>query len=156
MKANIAAFHAGWNSGETTEAFSVRYEVKPAALAPGTYRNITGNAALADGLIAGSQLSGLALFLGSYPITPASDILHELAKQKRFGVRTFQAEDEIAGVGAALGAAFGGSLGVTTTSGPGMLLKEETIGLGCRRSCCGWCPARAVWSTGSAASRRPT
>jgi 2-oxoglutarate ferredoxin oxidoreductase subunit alpha len=130
MKANIAAFHAGWNFGETTEAFSVKYEVKPAKLKPGTYRNITGNTALAYGLIAGSQLSGLPLFLGSYPITPASDILHELAKQKRFGVRTFQAEDEIAGVGAALGASFGGSLGVTTTSGPGMLLKEETIGLG--------------------------
>ncbi len=130
MKANIAAFHAGWNFGETTEAFSVKYEVKPATLKPGTYRNITGNTALAYGLIAGSQLSGLPLFLGSYPITPASDILHELAKQKRFGVRTFQAEDEIAGVGAALGASFGGSLGVTTTSGPGMLLKEETIGLG--------------------------
>jgi 2-oxoglutarate ferredoxin oxidoreductase subunit alpha len=130
MKANIAAFHAGWNFGETTEAFSVRYEVKPATLKPGTYRNITGNTALSYGLIAGSQLSGLPLFLGSYPITPASDILHELAKQKRFGVRTFQAEDEIAGVGAALGASFGGSLGVTTTSGPGMLLKEETIGLG--------------------------
>ena len=130
MKANIAAFHAGWNFGETTEAFSVRYEVKPATLDPGTYRNITGNTALSYGLIAGSQLSGLPLFLGSYPITPASDILHELAKQKRFGVRTFQAEDEIAGVGAALGAAFGGALGVTTTSGPGILLKEETIGLG--------------------------
>ena len=99
MKANIAAFHAGWNFGETTEAFSVRYEVKPATLAPGRYRNITGNTALSYGLIAGSQLSGLPLFLGSYPITPASDILHELAKQKRFGVRTFQAEDEIAGVG---------------------------------------------------------
>jgi 2-oxoglutarate ferredoxin oxidoreductase subunit alpha len=130
MKANIAAFQAGWNFGETTEAFSVRYEVKPATLAPGTYRNITGNTALAYGLIAASQLSGLPLFLGSYPITPASDILHELAKQKKFGVRTFQAEDEIAGVGAALGAAFGGSLGVTTTSGPGMTLKAETIGLG--------------------------
>ena len=129
MKANIAAFQAGWNFGETTEAFSVRYEVKPATLAPGTYRNITGNTALACGLIAASELSGLPLFLGSYPITPASDILHELAKQKRFGVRTFQAEDEIAGVGAALGAAFGGALGVTTTSGPGMTLKAETIGL---------------------------
>jgi len=130
MKANIAAFHAGWNFGETTEAFSVKYEVKPAPLARGTYRNITGNTALAYGLIAGAELSGLPLFLGSYPITPASDILHELAKQKRFGVRTFQAEDEIAGVGAALGASFGGSLGVTTTSGPGILLKAETIGLG--------------------------
>jgi 2-oxoglutarate ferredoxin oxidoreductase subunit alpha len=129
MKANIAAFQAGWNYGETTESFAVRYEVKPAALRPGTYRNITGNTALAYGLIAASQLSGLPLFLGSYPITPASDILHELSKHKRFGVRTFQAEDEIAGVGAALGAAFGGSLAVTTTSGPGLILKAETVGL---------------------------
>jgi 2-oxoglutarate ferredoxin oxidoreductase subunit alpha len=129
MKANIAAFQAGWNYGETTESFSVRYEIKPAALRPGTYRNITGNTALAYGLIAASQLSGLPLFLGSYPITPASDILHELSRHKRFGVRTFQAEDEIAGVGAALGAAFGGSLAVTTTSGPGMILKAETVGL---------------------------
>ena len=129
MKANVTAFQAGWNFGETTEAFSVQYEVKPATLPPGTYRNITGNTALAYGLIAASQLSGLPLFLGSYPITPASDILHELAKRKPFGVRTFQAEDEIAGVGAALGAAFGGALGVTTTSGPGMSLKAETISL---------------------------
>jgi 2-oxoglutarate ferredoxin oxidoreductase subunit alpha len=129
MKANVTAFQAGWNYGETTESFSVRYEVKPASLQPGTYRNITGNTALAYGLIAASQLSGLPLFLGSYPITPASDILHELSKHKRFGVRTFQAEDEIAGVGAALGAAFGGSLAVTTTSGPGMILKAETVGL---------------------------
>jgi 2-oxoglutarate ferredoxin oxidoreductase subunit alpha len=130
MKANIAAFQAGWNYGETTEAFSVQYEVKPARLRPGTYRNITGNMALAYGLIAASRLSGLPLFLGAYPITPASDILHELSRHKRFGVRTFQAEDEIAGVGAALGAAFGGALGVTTTSGPGMTLKAEAIGLG--------------------------
>jgi len=129
MKANLAAFGAGWNFGETTEAFSVRYEVRPASLAPGTYRNITGNTALAYGLIAASRLAGLPLFLGSYPITPASDVLHELAKHKRFGVRTFQAEDEIASVGAALGAAFGGSLSVTTTSGPGMALKAETVGL---------------------------
>ena len=129
MKANVAAFQAGWNYGETTESFSVRYEIKPATLRPGTYRNITGNTALAYGLIAASQLSGLPLFLGSYPITPASDILHELSKHKRFGVRTFQAEDEIAGVGAALGAAFGGSLAVTATSGPGMILKAETVGL---------------------------
>jgi 2-oxoglutarate/2-oxoacid ferredoxin oxidoreductase subunit alpha len=129
MAANVAAFRAGWNFGETTEAFSVRYEVKPAPLKPGTYRNISGNTALAYGLIAASQLAGLPLFLGSYPITPASDILHELAKHKRFGVRTFQAEDEIAAVGAALGAAFGGSLAVTSTSGPGMLLKAETVGL---------------------------
>jgi len=129
MKANIAAFQAGWNYGETTEAFSVQYEVKPARLRPGTYRNITGNSALAIGLVAASRRSGLPLFLGSYPITPASDILHELSKLKRFGVRTFQAEDEIGGVGAALGASFGGALGVTTTSGPGMALKGETIGL---------------------------
>jgi 2-oxoglutarate/2-oxoacid ferredoxin oxidoreductase subunit alpha len=128
-KANVTAFNAGWNYGETTEDFSVRYEVKPASLAPGKYRNITGNTALAYGLIAASQLARLPLFLGSYPITPASDILHELAKHKRFGVRTFQAEDEIASVGAALGASFGGSLSVTTTSGPGMALKAETVGL---------------------------
>ena len=129
MKANKAAFQAGWNYGETTEAFSVQYEVKPARLKAGTYRNITGNSALAIGLVAASRRSGLPLFLGSYPITPASDILHELSKLKRFGVRTFQAEDEIGGVGAALGASFGGALGVTTTSGPGMALKGETIGL---------------------------
>jgi 2-oxoglutarate/2-oxoacid ferredoxin oxidoreductase subunit alpha len=129
MEANKTAFRSGWNYGETTEAFSVQYEVKPATLTPGTYRNITGNTALAYGLIAASRRSGLPLFLGSYPITPASDILHELAKHKRFGVRTFQAEDEIGGVGAALGASFGGALGVSTTSGPGMVLKQETIGL---------------------------
>ncbi len=129
MAANVAAFGAGWNFGETTEAFPARYEIKPAPLTRGTYRNISGNTALAYGLIAASQLAGLPLFLGSYPITPASDILHELAKHKRFGVRTFQAEDEIAAVGAALGASFGGSLSVTSTSGPGMLLKAETIGL---------------------------
>jgi 2-oxoglutarate/2-oxoacid ferredoxin oxidoreductase subunit alpha len=128
-KANVTAFKAGWNFGETTEAFAVSYEVKPARLRPGTYRNISGNLALAYGLIAASRLSGLPLFLGAYPITPASDILHELSKHKAFGVRTFQAEDEIAGVGAALGAAFGGSLGVTTSSGPGIALKAETIGL---------------------------
>ncbi|MEV1002783.1 2-oxoacid:acceptor oxidoreductase subunit alpha [Nonomuraea sp. NPDC050202] len=128
-KANIAAFQAGWNYGETTESFSVSYEVKPAQLAPGVYRNISGNQALAYGLIAASVQSKLPLFLGSYPITPASDILHELSKHKRFGIRTFQAEDEIAGVGAALGAAFGGALGVTTTSGPGVVLKGETVGL---------------------------
>jgi 2-oxoglutarate ferredoxin oxidoreductase subunit alpha len=128
-KANVTAFKAGWNFGETTEAFAVSYEVKPARLRPGTYRNISGNLALAYGLIAASQLSGLPLFLGAYPITPASDILHELSKHKAFGVRTFQAEDEIAGVGAALGAAFGGALGVSTSSGPGIALKAETIGL---------------------------
>jgi 2-oxoglutarate ferredoxin oxidoreductase subunit alpha len=128
-KANVTAFNAGWSFGETTEAFTVRYEVKPATMPRGLYRNITGNTALAYGLIAAGVQSGLPLFLGSYPITPASDILHELAKHKRFGVRTFQAEDEIAGVGAALGAAFGGALGITTTSGPGVDLKSETIGL---------------------------
>ncbi|MGH3456771.1 2-oxoacid:acceptor oxidoreductase subunit alpha [Aeromicrobium sp.] len=128
--ANVTAFKAGWNFGETTEAFVVSYEIKPAPMSAGTYRNITGNLALAYGLIAGSTQSGLPLFLGSYPITPASDILHELSKHKRFGVTTFQAEDEIAGIGAALGAAFGGAIGVTTTSGPGISLKSETIGLG--------------------------
>jgi 2-oxoglutarate ferredoxin oxidoreductase subunit alpha len=130
MKANIAAFQAGWSFGETTESFSVSYEIKPATLPPGLYRNISGNLALAYGLVAASRRSGLPLFLGSYPITPASDILHELSKHKRFGVRTFQAEDEIAAVGAALGASFGGSLGVTTTSGPGISLKSETVALG--------------------------
>ena len=128
-KANVTAFQAGWNYGETTEDFAVRYEVKPATIAPGHYRNITGNLALAYGLIAAGQLAKLPLFLGSYPITPASDILHELAKHKKFGVRTFQAEDEISAASAALGAAFGGSLAVTTTSGPGMLLKAETVNL---------------------------
>ena len=127
--ANVEAFRAGWNFGETTEAFAVRYEVKPAPMPAGTYRNITGNLALAYGLVAGSVKSGLPLFLGSYPITPASDVLHELSKHKRFGVTTFQAEDEIAGIGAALGASFGGALGVTTTSGPGVALKSETVGL---------------------------
>ena len=129
IAANRAAFQAGWNFGETTEEFEVSYEVAPAALPAGRYRNISGNPALAYGLIAAAQRSGLALFLGSYPITPASDILHELAKHKAFGVRTFQAEDEIAAVGAALGAAYGGALGVTTTSGPGVALKSEAIGL---------------------------
>ncbi|WP_425581328.1 2-oxoacid:acceptor oxidoreductase subunit alpha [Streptomyces sodiiphilus] len=130
-EANIAAFRAGWNFGETTEDFAVSYEVAPAgkAFPAGTYRNISGNLALSYGLIAASQQADLPLFLGSYPITPASDILHELARHKNFGVRTFQAEDEIAGIGAALGAAFGGSLGVTTTSGPGVALKSEALGL---------------------------
>ena len=128
-EANVTAFKAGWNYGETTESFAIAYEVKPAALAAGTYRQISGNVALAYGLITAAQRAGLPLFLGAYPITPASDILHELSKHKRFGVRTFQAEDEIAGIGAALGAAFGGSLGVTTSSGPGIALKTETIGL---------------------------
>ncbi|MER7330452.1 MULTISPECIES: 2-oxoacid:acceptor oxidoreductase subunit alpha [unclassified Micromonospora] len=129
VAANVAAFRAGWNFGETTEDFAVRYEVKPAKMQPGTYRNITGNAALSLGLVAAGVRSGLPVFLGAYPITPASDILHELSKHKRFGVLTMQAEDEIAAVGAALGASYGGSLGVTTTSGPGVALKSETISL---------------------------
>ncbi len=127
--ANVTAYRAGWNFGETTETFAVSYEIKPAPMPMGTYRNITGNLALAYGLIAGSVQSGLPLFLGSYPITPASDILHELSKHKSFGLTTFQAEDEIAGIGAAIGAAFAGRLGVTTTSGPGIALKSESIGL---------------------------
>ena len=127
--ANITAFHAGWNYGETTEAFAVQYVVKPAPMAAGTYRNITGNLALSYGLVAAGVRSGLPVFLGTYPITPASDILHELSKHKRFNITTFQAEDEIAGVGAALGASFGGALGVTSTSGPGVALKSEAIGL---------------------------
>ncbi|MDA3629457.1 2-oxoacid:acceptor oxidoreductase subunit alpha [Saccharopolyspora sp. WRP15-2] len=128
-EANVLAFRAGWNYGETTESFAVTYEVAPAALPAGTYRQITGNTALAYGIVAAGQCSDLPVFLGTYPITPASDVLHELAKHKNFGVTTFQAEDEIAGVGAALGASFGGALGVTTTSGPGLALKSETIGL---------------------------
>ncbi len=127
--ANIRAFTAGWSFGETTETFVVQYEIKPAPMAAGTYRNITGNLALSYGLVAAGVQSGLPVFLGSYPITPASDILHELSKHKAFGVTTLQAEDEIAGVGAAIGAAFAGSLGVTTTSGPGIALKSEAIGL---------------------------
>ncbi|MBA2697381.1 MAG: 2-oxoacid:acceptor oxidoreductase subunit alpha [Nocardioidaceae bacterium] len=127
--ANLAAFNAGWNFGETTEGFAVSYQIKPAPMRSGRYRNITGNLALSYGLVAASVRSGLPLFLGAYPITPASDILHELSKHKRFGVVTFQAEDEIAGIGAALGASYGGSLGVTTTSGPGISLKSETVGL---------------------------
>ncbi|GAA4457318.1 2-oxoacid:acceptor oxidoreductase subunit alpha [Phytohabitans houttuyneae] len=129
VAANIAAFKAGWNFGETTEDFSVRYEVKPAKMPPGTYRNITGNAALALGIIAAGVRSKLPVFLGAYPITPASDILHELSKHKRFGITTMQAEDEIAAIGATLGAAYGGALGITTTSGPGVALKGETISL---------------------------
>jgi 2-oxoglutarate/2-oxoacid ferredoxin oxidoreductase subunit alpha len=128
-EANIKAFQTGYAFGETTESFAVQYEVRPAALRPGLYRNITGNQALAYGLIAASVKSGLPLFLGAYPITPASSVLEELARHKNFGVRTFQAEDEIAAVGAALGASFGGALGVSTSSGPGIVLKQETIGL---------------------------
>jgi 2-oxoglutarate/2-oxoacid ferredoxin oxidoreductase subunit alpha len=128
-EANLKALRAGYAFGETTETFAVTYEVKPAKLEPGTYRNITGNQALSYGLIAASKLSGLPLFLGAYPITPASSILEELAGYKQFGVRTFQAEDEIAAAGAAVGAAFGGALGVTTSAGPGVVLKAETVGL---------------------------
>jgi 2-oxoglutarate/2-oxoacid ferredoxin oxidoreductase subunit alpha len=128
-KANVKAFNAGYAFGETAEAFVTHYEVKPAKLPPGTYRGITGNQALAMGLVAASVKSGLPLFLGAYPITPASGILEELSRYKYFGIRTFQAEDEIAAAGAALGASFGGSLGVSTSSGPGVVLKMETIGL---------------------------
>ncbi|GAB3869327.1 hypothetical protein GCM10027610_128500 [Dactylosporangium cerinum] len=129
VAANIAAFKAGWNFGETTENFAVRYEVKPARMAAGNYRNITGNAALALGVVAAGVRAELPVFLGAYPITPASDILHELSKHKKFGVTTVQAEDEIAAIGVALGASYGGALGVTTTSGPGVALKGETISL---------------------------
>ncbi|SDP15392.1 2-oxoglutarate ferredoxin oxidoreductase subunit alpha [Nakamurella panacisegetis] len=129
LRANLIALEAGWSFGETTEGFAVHYEVKPAPLPPGRYRTIRGNQALAYGLVAASRQTGLPLFLGSYPITPASDILHELSALKNFGVQTFQAEDEIAGVGAAIGASYGGSLGVTSTSGPGIALKSEAIGL---------------------------
>jgi 2-oxoglutarate ferredoxin oxidoreductase subunit alpha len=129
-EANRRAFNAGYNYGETSEDFLVQYEVQPASLAPGLYRQITGNQALAYGLIAASVKSELPLFLGAYPITPASGILEELAHHKEFGVRTFQAEDEIAAVGAALGASFGGALGVCTSAGPGVVLKAETVGLG--------------------------
>ena len=127
--ANARAFRAGWNYGETSEDFAVSYEIAPAKLEPGTYRQISGNTALTYGLVAASTLSGLPLFLGAYPITPASDVLEQLAQLKHFGVRTFQAEDEIAASGAALGAAFGGALGVTTSAGPGVVLKSETVGL---------------------------
>ncbi|HEY4155586.1 MAG TPA: 2-oxoacid:acceptor oxidoreductase subunit alpha [Puia sp.] len=129
MESNIRALRAGFNFGDTTETFTHTYTVAKARLQPGTYRSIMGNQALAYGLIAASQKSGLPIFLGTYPITPASDILHELSKQKAFGIRTFQAEDEIAGITAAIGASYGGSLGVTSTSGPGMALKSEAMGL---------------------------
>ena len=129
LDANTRAFKAGFNFGETAELFESNYQVRPAVHEPGTYTNVTGNTALAWGLIAAAHQAQLPIFLGSYPITPASDILHELAKHKEFGVRTFQAEDEIAGIGAAIGASFGGSLGITTTSGPGIDLKSESIGM---------------------------
>jgi len=129
LEANLTALRAGHAYGETTEAFSVQYAVAPAPMEPGTYRNITGNVATAYGLAAAAHRAKLPLVLGSYPITPASDLLHNLSRMKHFGVTTIQAEDEIAAVGAALGASFGGSIGVTTTSGPGLALKSETIGL---------------------------
>ncbi len=128
-EANTRAFRAGYAFGETSEGFVTQYEVAPAELEPGTYRNVTGNQALGLGLVAASVQSKLPLFLSAYPITPASEILHDLARHKNFGIRTFQAEDEIAAVGAALGASFGGALGVCTSSGPGVILKMETIGL---------------------------
>ncbi|MEU3649386.1 2-oxoacid:acceptor oxidoreductase subunit alpha [Lentzea sp. NPDC034063] len=129
-EANVLAFRAGFYYGETTEAFAVTYEVAPAKLNVGTYRQITGNTATAYGIVAAAQLSGLPVVLGTYPITPASDILHELSKHKNFDITTVQAEDEIAGIGIALGASYGGAIGVTSTSGPGIALKSETIGLG--------------------------
>ncbi|MEY3738579.1 MAG: hypothetical protein RL544_1357, partial [Bacteroidota bacterium] len=129
LQSNIKVLQAGFNYGDTTETFSSRYRVEKAKMVPGTYRSIMGNQALAMGLIAAGQTSGLPIFLGTYPITPASDILHELSKHKAFGIKTFQAEDEIAGISAAIGASYGGSLGVTTTSGPGMALKTEAMGL---------------------------
>ena len=129
LQSNIKVLQAGYHFGDTTETFTTTYKVEKARMEPGVYRSIMGNQALAYGLIAASQKSGLPLFLGSYPITPASDILHELSRHKAFGVRTFQAEDEIAGITSAIGAAYGGSLGVTTTSGPGMALKAEAMGL---------------------------
>lgn len=129
LDSNIKALQAGYNFGDTTETFTTTYRVEKAKMAPGVYRSIMGNQALAMGLIAAAQKSGLNLFLGTYPITPASDILHELSRHKSFGIRTFQAEDEIAAITSAIGASYGGSLGVTTTSGPGMALKSEAMGL---------------------------
>ena len=129
MEANVKALRAGRNFGDTTESFRFVYEVPPADLAPGRYRSISGNQALAWGLVAAANRAGMDLFYGSYPITPASDILHELSRLKRFGVRTFQAEDEIAAMGSAVGAAFGGALAVTASSGPGIALKGEAMGL---------------------------
>lgn len=129
LNANIKALQAGYNYGDTTETFTTRYKVEKAKMKPGTYRSIMGNQALSLGLVAASQKSGLPLFLGSYPITPASDILHDLSRMKNFGVKTFQAEDEIAGISSAIGAAYGGALAITTTSGPGVALKGEAMGL---------------------------
>jgi 2-oxoglutarate ferredoxin oxidoreductase subunit alpha len=129
LDSNIKVLQAGYNFGDTTETFTTTYTVEKAKMEPGTYRSIMGNQAVALGLIAAAQKSGLQLFLGSYPITPASDILHDLSKYKNFGVKTFQAEDEIAAIASAIGASYGGALGVTTSSGPGIALKGEAIGL---------------------------
>ncbi|NLR61930.1 2-oxoacid:acceptor oxidoreductase subunit alpha [Chitinophaga polysaccharea] len=129
LESNLKVLHAGYNFADTVEAFTTRYRVEKARMEPGTYRSITGNTALAYGLVAASQKADLPLFLGTYPITPASDILHELSRFKNFGIRTFQAEDEIAGITSAIGASYGGHMGVTTTSGPGMALKGEAMGL---------------------------
>ena len=129
LESNLKVLQAGYNYGDTTETFTTTYKVEKAKMEPGTYRSIMGNQALSYGLIAASQKSGLPLFLGSYPITPASDILHELARHKNFGVKTFQAEDEIAAITSAIGASYGGLMGITTTSGPGMALKGEAMGL---------------------------
>jgi 2-oxoglutarate ferredoxin oxidoreductase subunit alpha len=129
LDSNLKALHAGYNFADTVEAFSTRFHVEKARMEPGTYRSITGNTALAYGLIAASQKANLPIFLGTYPITPASDILHELSRYKNFGIRTFQAEDEIAGISSAIGASYGGHMGITTTSGPGMALKGEAMGL---------------------------
>ena len=129
LQSNIKVLQAGYNYGDTTETFTTRYTVEKAKMKPGLYRSIMGNQALSYGLIAAGEKSGLPIFLGTYPITPASDILHELSKYKNFGIRTFQAEDEIAGITAAIGASYGGSIGITTTSGPGMALKTEAMGL---------------------------
>jgi 2-oxoglutarate ferredoxin oxidoreductase subunit alpha len=128
-ESNVKVLQAGYNYGDTTESFTTRYKVEKSKMEPGLYRSIMGNQALSYGLIAASEKSGLPLFLGSYPITPATDILHELAKYKSFGVRTFQAEDEIAAISSAIGASYGGALAITTTSGPGMALKAEAMGL---------------------------
>ncbi|MCC6838592.1 MAG: 2-oxoacid:acceptor oxidoreductase subunit alpha [Flavobacteriales bacterium] len=131
LEANLRVLQAGYNFGDTSETFTTRFEVKPAPMPQGNYRNITGNQGIAIGLIAAAQKSGLELFYGSYPITPASDILHELSRNKHFGVKTFQAEDEIAAVCAAIGASYGGALGTTASSGPGIALKGEALGLAC-------------------------
>ncbi|MEI2711060.1 MAG: 2-oxoacid:acceptor oxidoreductase family protein [Chitinophagaceae bacterium] len=129
LQSNIKVLQAGYNYGDTTETFTTRYKVEKAKMPAGTYRSIMGNQALTYGLIAAAEKSGLPIFLGSYPITPASDILHELSKYKNFGIRTFQAEDEIAAITSTIGASYGGQLGITTTSGPGMALKAEAMGL---------------------------